>query len=53
MRWQKKADEVSEAVKEERRDDARLRESVAVRQHDLERRLRLAMAQGRALKGIR
>lgn len=53
MRWTRKADENVEAMKEERRDDARLREAIVVRQHDLEKRLRLVIAQAETLKGAR
>lgn len=53
MRWTRKADENAEAMREERKDDERLREAVAIRQHELERRLRLVVAQSKIMKGLR
>lgn len=50
MKWDKKAEENVAAIREERRDDARLREAVAIRQHELEKRLRFVIAQAQALK---
>lgn len=55
MRWKRKvskhAEEVVAEMQAERKDDERLREDVALRQRDIQRRLNLVMTQARILKG--